>query len=94
MLKVEKYNVRIVNTGDKYGRNDCLTNDKERMVEFYDARYDHEGWGGRGQFITRYYASTILGGDFSIGLCLDGGIPDWNVGPEAMKQVVEYLKQQ
>ena len=25
MLQVEKYNIRIVNIGDKYGRDDCLT---------------------------------------------------------------------
>ena len=39
MLQVEKFNVRIVNTGDKYGLNDCLVNRKEQMIEFYDCRY-------------------------------------------------------
>lgn len=94
MLKVEKYNVRIVNTGDKYGRNDCLTNDNEQLIEFYDTRFNHKSSMGRGQFVSRYYTSTILGGDYSNGLCLDGGIPEYTVSPESMKQIVEYLRQQ
>lgn len=94
MLQVEKFNVRIVNTGDKYGRFDCLTNDKDQMVEFYDSRYNHESGMGRGQFVSRYYTSTILNGQYPSGLCLDGGIPAWSVSAEGMKQVIEYLRQQ
>lgn len=94
MLQVEKYNVRIVNTGDKYGRDDCLTNDKDQMVEFYDNRFDHKSSMGRGQFVSRYYTSTILNGNYPDGLCLDGGVPEWTVSAESMKQVVEYISQQ
>jgi hypothetical protein len=93
MLRVEKYNVRIVNTGDKYGRSDCLTNDKQAMVEFYDNRFDQKDFMGRGQFVSRYYASTLLDGEYPNGLCLDGGVPEWTVGPEAMQQVIEFIKQ-
>lgn len=94
MFQVEKYNIRIVNTGDKYGRDDCLTNEKEQMVEFYDRRFDHKSSMGRGQFVSRYYTNTILSGEYPDGLCLDGGIPEWTVSAEGMKQVVEYLRQQ
>jgi len=94
MIQVDKYNVRIVNTGDKYGRDDCLTNEKEQMVEFYDSRFDHKSSMGRGQFVSRYYTSTILKGDYKDGLCLDGGIPEWTVSPDGMKKVVEFLSQQ
>lgn len=48
MLQVEKYNIRIVNTGDKYGRDDCLTNEKEPLLEFYDRRFNHKCSMGRG----------------------------------------------
>lgn len=91
MLKVEKYNVRVVQVGEKYGRNDCLVNDTAPLVEFYDARYDQADWMGRGQFVSRYYVDTILDGDYPGGLCLDGGIPEWTVGPAAMLQVKQYL---
>jgi hypothetical protein len=95
MIKVEKFNVRIVNVGDKYGRNDCLTNDKASMVEFYDSRYDFPDFMGRGQFVSRYYISILEEGNRDgRGLCLDGGIPEWSVSAEGMKQVLEYIKQE
>jgi hypothetical protein len=95
MIKVEKFNVRFVNVGDKYGRNDCLINDKASMVEFYDSRYDFPDSMGRGQFVSRYYVSTLEEGNQNgEGLCLDGGIPEWSVSAEGMKQVLEYIKQE
>ena len=95
MLKLGKWNVRIVNTGDNYGRAMCLTNDKAPMVEFYDVRYPHTQYG---QFVSRYYISTILsqdsrGGEYSNGLCLDGRVPAWHVSAEDMAQVVTFLKE-
>lgn len=93
MKKVEKFNVRIVNTGDKYGRNDCLVNNKEPMVEFYDARFSDRDFDGRGQFVSRYYISTLSSSQYPNGLCLDGGIPDWSVSADGMKQVLEFIQQ-
>ena len=93
MLTVENFNIRIVNTGDTYGRNDCLVNDKARLVEFYDKRYLHDSWMGRGQFVSRYYASTLLDGSgYPTGLCLDGGVAEWAVSADGMAQVLEYIK--
>ena len=94
MKKVEKFNVRIVNNGDKYGVNDCLTNNKGSMIEFYDSRFTQGADGNRGQFVTRYYISTLLAGSqYPNGLCLDGGIPAWSVSADGMKQVLEYIQQ-
>lgn len=92
MIKIEKFNVRIVNTGDKYGVNDCLTNDKGPMIEFYDSRFK-SGWDQeRGQFVTRYYVETLLStGEYPAGLCLDGGVEAWTVSAEGMRQVMELL---
>lgn len=95
MLKLGKWNVRIVNTGDNYGLNMCLLNVKAPMVEFYDVRYPHTQYG---QFVSRYYISTILsqdsrGGEYSNGLCLDGRVPAWHVSAEDMAQVVTFLKE-
>ena len=92
MLTVENFNVRIVNTGDTYGRNDCLVNDKETLVEFYDKRYEHEI--GRGQFVSRYYASTLLDSGCSHGLALDCGVPEWTVSADGMEQVLTYIKKE
>jgi hypothetical protein len=92
MLQVEKFNVRVVNTGDKYGRFDCLTNDAAPMVEFYDSRYNHDADMGRGQFVSRYFVSTILGSEYPNGLSLDDGVSAWTVSPDGMRQVLDYLR--
>jgi hypothetical protein len=93
MITVSKFNVRVVNTGDKYGRDFCLTNEGKPLVEFYDARYPHTEFG---QFVARYYVETILEGDGygpkDSGLSLDGGIPEWTVSASDMVTVRNFLK--
>lgn len=91
MITVDKFNVRIVNKGEKYGRDFCLTHDGDKpMVEFYDARYPHTEFG---QFVSRYYVETILGdGNKKTGLNLDGGVPEWTVSAEDMATVRSFLK--
>ena len=91
MITVDKFNVRIVNTGDKYGLNDCLTNRKAPMVEFYDSRFTQGADGDRGQFVSRYYVDTLLERDTG-GLCLDGGVPAWTVSADDMKTVRDFIK--
>jgi hypothetical protein len=98
LLKLGKWNVRIVNTGDTYGRAMCLTNYKAPMVEFYDISCPDIQYGAYGQFVSRYYISTILsqdsrGGEYSNGLCLDGRVPAWQVSAEDMAQVITFLKE-
>lgn len=96
MLQLERFNVRIVNNGEKYGRDFCLTHDEDKpMVEFYDRRYPHTQYG---QFVSRYYVGTLLGliycmGEPTGGLCLDGGNPNsWTVSAEDMVLVRAYLQ--
>lgn len=96
MITVSKFNVRVVNQGDKYGRDFCLTHDKSNpLVEFYDARYPHTEFG---QFVSSYYVSTILGTDgygrAEGGLCLDGGnASEWTVSADDMATVRNFLKE-
>jgi hypothetical protein len=95
MITVDKFNVRILRKGDKYGRNNVLTHDEDApLVEFYDIRYPHTEYG---QFVSRYYVSTILGTDKwgrgEGGLCLDGGVPSWTVSAQDMDTVRAYLRQ-
>jgi hypothetical protein len=92
MKRIEQFNVRIINTGDKYGVNDCLTNTKAPMIEFYDSRFTHGADGARGQFVARYYTETLTNSGCTHGLCLDGGVPAWSVSAEGMQQVIEYIK--
>ena len=92
MLTVENFNVRIVNVGDTYGLDDCLVNDKATLVEFYDKRYLHDSWMGRGQFVTRYNVSTLISDTYPNGLCLHGGVAEWVVSANGMAQVLVYIK--
>lgn len=91
LFTIGKWNVHIVKTGDNYGLNMCLINDKPPMVEFYDGRYPHVH-APYGQFVSRYYITTILNANLSNGLCLDGRIPEWQVSADDMQQVITFLK--
>ena len=85
------FTVRIVNKGDAYGRDNCLTHSGEPMAEFYDARYPHTPLG---QFVSRYYVSTLVADRAKlceVGLDLQGDVPDWKVSPEAMTNVFTFL---
>jgi len=79
--------IRLVVPGDRYGLNMCLTNtNSEALVEFYDTRYGHTDFG---QFVSRYYVSTIM--QHEGGLCLYGGIPDWQVSAELIERVKKWI---
>ena len=89
MLALSRFNVRVVRTGDAYGLNDCLINDGAPLVEFYDNRHMHTP---RGQFVSRYFVSTILERADGLGLMLDGGVPAWTVSADDMRLVAAYLR--
>lgn len=89
------FNVRIVNEGESYGLNKCLVHDKEdALVEFYDARYAEDGrFEPEGQFVSRYYKSTLLERDEGYALNLQGGVPDWIVPSWEMEKVIKWIKE-
>ena len=93
MIQIEGFNVRIVAKGEGYGRNDALTHDHDDpLVEFYDARKLHALSGPRGQFVSRYYHTTLLASDHPHGLQLDGGVPEWSISTKGMRDVKRYLR--
>ena len=89
--------VRMVEMGEKYGLDDCLThNEEDALVEFYDARYPHDKLGKdlSGQFVSRYYVSTLLEepDKYEDGLQLDGGTPEWQVSQKNMDEVIGCIR--
>jgi hypothetical protein len=97
--------VRLVRTGDRYGRELCLTHDEANpLVEFYDNRthpLDGRNENAFGHFITRYCASTLLRTDSwskgrqplsETGLDLHGGMPIYAVDAGAMAKVIHWLE--
>lgn len=84
----------IVQTGDKYGRNNCLTNDGDHIVEVWDTTRESA------QFVSSYYISTLLGftkydygagGCWNNGLCLHGGEPVWIILKHNLLHVHQWL---
>lgn len=83
--------VRIVEKGDGYGVDDKVIHDEDDpMVEFYDQRYTDERFGPRGQFVSRYYLSTLLERPV-VGIDLHHGIESWYVTAENMAEVLRYV---
>ena len=84
MLVDNRFEVRIISKGDKYGLNNVLTHEAdEQLVEFWDTKHS--------QFVSRYYVETLL--SHKGGLNLHGGVPEWEISASGMAEVVEYLKE-
>lgn len=82
----------------RYGLDDCLTHDGGPMVEFYDATYAGPDFGPRGQFVSRYYLSTLMdrrgmpGLYAEYGLCLQGDVPEWVVSARNVAEAIAYAR--
>ena len=89
------FNVRVLRKGEKYGLEDCLIH-KERkpLVEFYDYRHRNDKEWKRGQFVSRYYAETLLKHDLNFGLLLYGDSPEWTVSADYMRKILAWLRQE
>lgn len=103
-----RWRVHLVMPGDPYGRGNALTYEHAEakryggglpLVEFYDISQDPAAFPG-GQFVSRYYMSTLLGTDnLKIGspiremsaLSLDGGVPSWTIAGDDLKRVSDWL---
>jgi hypothetical protein len=90
----DSFNVVVVLEGDSYGLDDCLTHEKsDPLVEFYDAEYaNQKSWDYRGQFIGRYYLSTLTRKPVTCGLDLMGYEPKWKISKQNFIDSVEYAK--
>ena len=83
------FNVITIRTGENYGRTNALTADAP-MVEIYDASQDKDVFGERGQFVSRYYLSTLAEGAADKGIHLDGGVSTWHINATNKAEVIAY----
>lgn len=60
------------------------------IVRFYDIDYT-EKFGEKGQFVTSYYASTMLEHKKGTGLSLQGDVPAWTLDAETMDYVHDII---
>lgn len=71
------FSARVIERGDRYGLDNCLTYDKdEPVIEVYD-----DTRGRFGQFTGgRYYLSTFYNAAAAErGIALQGGVPEWTI---------------
>jgi hypothetical protein len=91
------WSICIIKAGDSYGLNGCMVYDGyDPLIEFYDRRpldRPNPNFEEPGQFVSRYYASTILEHSSEFGLNLDMGIADWSISPEGMVTVRDFIQQ-
>jgi hypothetical protein len=80
--------VKRVDPGEYYGRNECLKA-TEALIEFYDTR--HSNHGPIGQFISRYYLSTLADRDPYQGINLYGGEPAWQIDDGTLREALFNL---
>lgn len=86
---VDGYAVRLVQFGHRYGVDDSLTNNiGEPLIEFYDknAMPFHQ----RGEFVSRYLLSTLMGHPKEMGLQLEGRVPRRTISSEGLQQVLQW----
>lgn len=97
-IRFDRWNLRVVREGDRYGADDCLTHkDSRPMLEFYDATQSVRLFGLRGQFVNRFYFETLLDDESELrrrGLRLCGHVPAWDVTAAEMVEVFAYIKKE
>lgn len=84
-----KWKVRIVRTGQVYGREYSLVNRKEDLIEFYDMDEDFEKF-PIGQQVASYRLEDIK--DKFEALNLNGVSEKWFLTRDSMKEIQEWLK--
>lgn len=85
---------RLVNPGDKFGQHLQLSV-SEPQVHIFDTRYNfNPHLGFVGQFVSAYYVSTLLEGEYPNGLQLDGGTEEWQLSKDNMHTLIEWLKEE
>lgn len=97
--RVGPFNVRMVFTGDRYGRRDSLTHEGERpMIEFYDTRHPDPDAPERGQFVSRYYLATLASDarrrGVDVGLDMHGGVPSWKLTGAELSAALMFAAEQ
>lgn len=86
------FHARLIRTGERYGLADCVVNDRDPMVEFFDAEADPAKFGPLGQFISRYYVDTFNEtAEDGRGIALEGSVPRWTITAANVAEVAAWL---
>ena len=88
-----RFTVRVVFPGGRYGVLDQVVHRDEMdlgpLVEFYDLTYT-ERFGPRGQFVSRYYLSTLQERNWGGPLPLQGDVPVWTITASNLREAIAF----
>lgn len=86
------FNVRLVEHGDSYLADGQRHLENDPLVEFWDATSAGDPrFGPLGQFVARYYASTLLARRPDLGLDLLTYEPAWKIDAAALGMALRGL---
>jgi len=81
--------VKIINDNGMIWAIEISGSGRSAKVAFYDTRYE---FSNLGQFVSRYYISTLLENGTDCGLDLYGGEPSWKISKQGMDRVRLFLR--
>jgi hypothetical protein len=89
---INQWTVHIIKGGESYGATNSLKNDSdEPLIEFFDSS-KVSPVRPFGQFVNRYFLSTLLERENECGLLLDGANPQWTVNAQDMLLLMQWAK--
>lgn len=87
-----QFAIKLLEKGDPYGLRSCLVwTDFEHGVEFYDVMYAGSGFDEVGQFVARYFVSTVLEHEGGLSLC--GDIPEWHIDDCNVQKIQKWISE-
>jgi len=83
--------VRLLKNGENYGLDDCLTHDGPDIIEFYDATSAGKTR-PRGQFVSRYFVTTLDHYNSTHGLDLQGNVDEWKISARNVCEALIFAR--
>ena len=83
--------VVLANPGDRFGLQLAKIFDKPTVL-FYDSYNLKSNYRIYGQFVSSYYAETILQTTDTYGLSLDTSVPEWTVDAVTLHSIRDWVK--
>lgn len=99
-IHTDRWKAVIIEPGATYGKEHIFSNERERIVEFYDYTVDKLQFPA-GQFVRRYYINSLCKDGYlkklasdNESFCLDGDVPSWCIVGADLQQIAEWLDEQ
>lgn len=88
---VGRFLVRAVPAGGELS-NGHVNDAGATLVEVLDTENAHPEFCPRGQFVSRYYLTTLLEHPAGAGLNLHGGVPVWTIPSSDMDELAHWFR--